>query len=118
MNPSALSARAASTSPKTSGDSRSLCPITSSLIQSVPKSSRAICAVVIASRAVWQPAVLGRSRTPSPSTRRRKSCPAPASRRRLTVATPAPEARNASARIAGEGYCAVPSISGEATSVP
>ena len=39
--------------------------MTSSLIQSVPKTSRAICAVVTASFTVWQPAVFGRTRTPS-----------------------------------------------------
>jgi len=43
--------RAASTRPKTSGCSVSSSPITSSLIQLVPNTSRAMCAVVTASRA-------------------------------------------------------------------
>ena len=54
--------RAASTSPNTSGASRSSSPITSSLIQLVENNSRAICAVATASFTVRQPAVFGRTR--------------------------------------------------------
>ena len=81
-------------------------PMTSSLIQGVPKTSRAICAVVTASLTEWQPAVFGRTRTPRSRTMAQKSSPArlpPLSRRSETVATPAAEARKASARIAGDG---------------
>jgi hypothetical protein len=94
--------------------------MTSSLIQSVSKSSRAIRAVVTASRTLWHPAVLGRTGTPRPRMMSQKGPPWPpaASRRNETVATPAPERRKAASITDGEGYCAVPSIRGEAISVP
>ena len=56
---------AASTRPNTSGCSVSSLAMTSSFTQSVPNTSRAICAVVTASLTVRQPAVLGSTRTPS-----------------------------------------------------
>ena len=85
--------RAASVSPKTSGCSVSSSPITSSLIQAVPNTSRAMCAVVTASFTEWQPAVLGSTRTPSSRISDQKPCPArspPDSRRSDTVTTSAP----------------------------
>ena len=96
-------------------------PITSSLIQSVPNSSRAICAVVIASRGVRQPAVLGITRTPSDLISSKKRWPVlarAASRRTDTVTMPAREACTALAITCGEGYCAVPSSRREPTSTP
>src|SRR5579872_5419881 len=104
--------RAASTRPNTSGCSVSASPITSSLIQFVAKISRAICAVVTASFTEWQPAVLGRTRTPSSRISVQKSWPSRRradSRRNETVTISALDARTASARMAGDGYCAVPS---------
>ena len=103
--------RAASTSPNTSGWSVSSSPITSSLIQSVSNTSRAISAVVTASRTLWQPAVLGSTRTSSERMSSQKPWPAraaPDSRRSDTVTTSTPDARIASPSTAGEGYCAVP----------
>src|ERR1700733_7702400 len=105
-NPSAHSSRAASVSPKTSGCSVSSSPITSSLIQVVPNTSRAICAVVSASLTLWQPAVLGSTRTPSSRTSDQNACPErspPDSRRSDTVTTPARGACPAAASTAGEG---------------
>ena len=98
--------RAASTSPKTSGCRVSASPITSSLIQVVSNSSRAMWAVVTASFTEWQPAVLGSTRTPSARTSDQKLWPA-RRRRSRGAATPsrssAPDALIASRRIAGDG---------------
>ena len=69
--------------------------MTSSLIQFVPKTSRAMWAVVTASLTVWQPAVLGRTRQPSSRISDQKAWPAralAASRRSETVTISAPEA--------------------------
>ena len=99
--------RAASTRPNTSGCSVSWLPITSSLIQLVPKTSRAIFAVVTASLTEWQPAVLGKMLVPSERISDQNFSPAlpPAiSRRNETVTTEVPDALTASARMAGEGY--------------
>ena len=67
---------AASTRPNSSGCSVSSLAITSSLIHAVPNNSRAISAVATASLAVWQPAVLGSTRTPSCSINSQKPWPA------------------------------------------
>ncbi len=63
--PSSASCSAAARSSTASGSSVRSSPITSSLTQSVPNASRASLAVSTASEAVAQPAVLGRTRTPS-----------------------------------------------------
>ena len=113
--------RAASTSSNTSGWSVSWLPITSSLIQGVPNTSRAIWAVVTASCALWQPAVLGSTRTPRPWMIDQNPCPAraaPDSRRSETVTTSEPAASTARARMAGDGYCAVPRNRRDFSSVP
>ena len=113
--------RAASTRPNTSGASKSSSPTTSSLIQDVPKSSRAICAVATASFTDRQPAVFGSTRRPSERIISQKLSPArlpPASRRSDTVTTSAREAFSASARMAGDGYCAVPTSRRERNSTP
>ena len=80
--------------------------MTSSLIQVVSNSSRAMCAVVTASFTVWQPAVLGSTRTPSDRMSDQKLWPArslPLSRRSDTVTTSASDALIASTRTAGDG---------------
>ena len=80
--------------------------MTSSLIQVVSNSSRAMCAVVTASLTEWQPAVLGSTRTPSSRTSDQKAWPArslPVSRRSDTVTTSAFETLIASASTAGDG---------------
>ncbi len=87
----------------------------------MPNSSRAICAVVMASRGVRQPAVFGITRTPSDLMSSKKRWPVPAravSRRTETVTMPACEACTALAIICGEGYPAVPSSSREPISTP
>jgi hypothetical protein len=68
-------------------------PITSSLTQSLSSASRASRAVVTASRAVKQPAVLGRTKQPaSSSTSRIEPWALGSTRRIATVAIDAPEA--------------------------
>src|SRR4051812_33608193 len=95
--PSFTSSSAASSSSVGSGSSVRSSPITSSFTQSVSKASRASCAVVIASRAVKQPAVFGRSEQPASA---RTSTIEPralgSTRLRASVARSAPDARTAS----------------------
>ncbi len=64
VKPSATNSSAARSSSTPSGSSVRSSPITSSLTQSVSNASRASRATFTASVAVWQPAVLGSSRTP------------------------------------------------------
>jgi hypothetical protein len=95
--------------------------MTSSLTQSVANSSRAMRAVVTASLAVRQPAVLGMTRAPRPWTSAKKRSPARPradSRRSETVTTAARDAATASASTCGEGYWAVPSSRREASWTP
>ena len=80
--------------------------MTSSFTHGVANTSRAMCAVVTASFTVWQPAVLGSTRTSSPRMIDQNPWPArspAASRRSATVTTSTPAARIASVRIAGDG---------------
>src|SRR4051812_28545639 len=96
--PSFTSSSAASSSSVGSGSSVRSSPITSSFTQSVSKASRASCAVVIASRAVKQPAVFGRSEQPaSESTSTIEPRALGSTRLRASVARSAPDARTASA---------------------
>ena len=95
--------------------------MTSSLIQDVLKTSRAICAVVTASFTLRHPAVLGSTRTPSSRISDQKFSPArlpPNSRLSDTVTISAFAAAIARERIAGEGYCAVPTHRREENSTP
>ena len=62
--------------------------MTSSLIHGVPNTSRAMCAVVTASLTVWQPAVLGSTRTPSSRMIDQKPWPAALAARLRGAATP------------------------------
>src|SRR3954451_20523821 len=98
VKPSATSVRAASISAAGSGMSVRSSPITSSLTQSLPSASRASWAVVTASRAVKQPAVLGSTKQPASSRTWRIEPRALGSTRRIaTVAIWAPEASTACA---------------------
>ena len=96
-------------------------PITSSLTQGVPNTSRPISAVVTASFTVRQPAVLGSTRRPSVVScisriKDQKPSPArlpPDSRRSDAVTMAAPDARTAAAISAGDENSAVPQSSRE-----
>ncbi len=72
----------------------------------MPNNSRASFAVVTASRTLWQPAVFGKTLTPSSRISDQKASPVlpPAvSRRTETVTSSAPEARIACCMIGGRG---------------
>ncbi len=87
----------------------------------MPNSSRAICAVAMASLGVRQPAVLGSTATPSALIRSKKRWPGAAravSRRSDTVTIEAPEALTAWLMTCGEGKRAVPISRREGTSMP
>ena len=108
-----------STRPNTSGWSVSGSPITSSLIQGVPNTSRAMRGGDGLLHGVAAGGV-GQDPHPQPAHQRPEPCPA-----RVAPTAPQrdgddlrPAACTAAARIAGDGYCAVPSSSREPSSVP
>ena len=108
--PSSISSSAARSSSGASGSNVSSSPITSSLTQSVAKASRASLAVMTASRAVWQPAVLGSSITPASLSVSASDPRAPGSmRRRATVTISVPLAAIAADRSSSEVKPPVPS---------
>src|SRR4051795_1670439 len=93
--------------------------MTSSLTQSVSNASRARRAVRTASRAVKQPAVLGRSCTPAASSTSTSEPRAPGSMRRsATVTSSEPLASMAAASVSSERKPPVPSRSREVSSRP
>ena len=82
--------------------------MTSTLIQLVSSASRASSAVMIASRAVSQPAVFGRNRRPCRIFTVSEPWPWSETRRIEAVAMSAPEAATASRMMICVGYPAVP----------
>src|SRR5438874_1614480 len=109
MKPSATSSSAARSSSAPSGSSVSSSPITSSLIHSGSSASRARRAVRTASRAVWQPAVLGSTCTPrSRSTSKSEPRAAGSTLRSATVTISEPLAATASDSSASEEKPPVP----------
>src|SRR6266508_3032837 len=113
VKPSFASTRDASTSPSTSGKSVRRSPITSSFTRSPISSSRPSRAVRIASSAVKQAAVFGRSLIPFGIHSRSDSDPffERSSRRTATVTTSAPEATSARCIVGKSGYLPVPTRS-------
>ena len=113
------SCSAASSSSTASGSRVSSSPMTSSLIQSVSKASRASLAVRTASEAVKQPAVLGRTSTPrARSTSRTPPRAAGSTRRTATVANDEPEASMTASRTSGLEMPPVPMTRRESSTVP
>src|SRR5450631_544011 len=106
-----MSCSAATRSSAPSGSSVSSSAITSSLIQLVSKASRASRAVVTASWAVKQPAVLGRIRRPDrPTTSRNELAPDGSRRRSAMVTISVPDASSARSRMSRLGAPPVPMI--------
>ena len=81
--------------------------MSSSLIHGVLNTSRAICAVVITSWVVWQPAVLGSTGTASSCSSFQKAAPASGCaapwRRSEAVSMPGCARLTAASSVAGEG---------------
>ena len=103
--PSSASCSAAARSSTASGSRERSSPITSSLTQSVPNASRASLAVSTASEAVAQPAVLGRTRTPSSSSSdSSEPLPDASTRRTATVAMAVPDASQRRAQDVEAGH--------------